>query len=265
MTLTPTDRETIDRIVARLGPASRLLFITGAGMSADSGLPTYRGIGGLYDRRDTDEGVPIEEALSGRMLHARPELCWKYLAQIGRAAMGGRFNRGHEVLAQMERHFAHACVVTQNIDGYHRAAGSRNVIDLHGDMHELLCTECDFQQAVDRDDLDRLTIPPRCPRCGGLVRPDVVLFGEMLPAEKIERLMFELRSGFDAVFSIGTTSVFPYIAEPVRLAADAGWTTVEINPEQTMVSHLVEFRLPARAAVALDAIWKRYGSVGRGQ
>lgn len=205
--------------------------------------------------------MPIEEALSGGMLLARPELCWKYLAQIGRAVLGSTFNRGHEVLAEMERHFAHTCVLTQNIDGYHRAAGSQNVIDIHGDMHSLRCTACDYRRSVDAANVAGLTIPPACPRCGQLVRPDVVLFGELLPAEKVERLMAELAAGFDVVFSIGTTSVFPYVAEPVRLARASGWTTVEINPDQSEVSPLVEFRLPLGAAVALEAVWRRYGEV----
>ncbi|MBN1591485.1 MAG: NAD-dependent protein deacylase [Pirellulales bacterium] len=261
MTLSPVDQETIDQIVERLSPESRVLFITGAGMSADSGLPTYRGIGGLYNREHTDEGIPIEEALSGDMLLRRPELCWKYLAQIGRAAMGSTFNRGHQVLAEMEEHFAHACVLTQNIDGYHRAAGSRNVIDIHGDMHSLCCMACSFEESVDQ--IDEAGIPPRCPECGSIVRPRVVLFGEMLPADKVSQLVEELEGGFDVVFSIGTTNVFPYIAQPVLLAVELGWTAVEINPDRSKVSHLVDFRLPARAAVALDAIWDQYRGSGQ--
>jgi len=256
MPLSSTDRQTIEQIVARLAPESRLLFITGAGMSADSGLPTYRGIGGLYNTEHTDEGVPIEEALSGPMLHRRPELCWKYLAQVGRAVLASTFNRGHEVLAEMEGHFARACVLTQNIDGYHRAAGSRNVIEIHGCMHTLRCTQCRLRLSL--SDIDEVTIPPRCPECGEILRPEVVLFGEMLPAEQVERLAAELESGFDVVFSIGTTSVFPYIVEPVMLAHRSGWTTVEINPGQSEISHLVDFRLPLGAAVALEAIWDRY-------
>jgi len=258
MELTPTDLQTIERIRGRLSPDCRVLFITGAGMSADSGLPTYRGIGGLYEREHTDEGVPIEDALSGEMLRRRPELCWKYLAQIGQAAMGSTFNTGHRVLAEMEDHFAHTCVLTQNIDGYHRAAGSRNVIEIHGNMHSLLCTQCPFEESLDT--MDKVSIPPLCPECGAVLRPDVVLFGEMLPAEKIERLYAELDAGFDAVFAIGTTAVFPYIMQPVLLGKELGWMTVEINPAESRVSHVVDLRLPLRAAVALEAIWERVGS-----
>lgn len=246
----------IDRVLDFLASARSLLFITGAGISADSGLPTYRGIGGLYDVQLTEEGFPIEEVLSGRMMQVRPELTWKYLAEIGRAAFGARFNRGHEVIAEMEAHFDRVWTLTQNVDGFHRQAGSKNVIDVHGDMHELYCTACGFRRTV--SEFGDLPMPPRCPECEAIFRPDVVLFGEMLPAAKVERLYRELAAGFDVVFSVGTTSVFPYIAEPVLRASHVGVPTVEINPGESDVSNVVDVRLAMGAADALDAIWRRY-------
>ena len=248
--------QTMARLAELLDPSRRILFITGAGMSADSGLPTYRGIGGLYNHEETEDGVAIEEALSGRMLRTRPQLTWKYLAEIGRAAMSATYNRGHEVIAEMEEHFEHVCVLTQNIDGFHRLAGSKNVIDIHGDMHTLYCTACDFRQSVSQ--FDNIQIPPHCPDCDALLRPQVVLFGESLEEHKIEKLYHELDAGFDFVFTIGTTSVFPYIAQPVHLARELGWTTVEINPAQSQVSPLVDHRLKMTAAAALDEIWRLY-------
>jgi NAD-dependent deacetylase len=100
-----------------------------------------------------------------------------------------------------------------------------------------------------------LEFPPVCGQCGGPVRPEVVLFGEMLAMDKVATLSRELDRGFDLVFTIGTTSVFPYIAEPVVRAARAGQPTVEINPGTSQVSDIVEYRLPCGAAAALDAIW----------
>jgi len=250
------DSRSIDRVVEFLASARGLLFITGAGISADSGLPTYRGIGGLYDVEVTEEGFPIEEVLSGRMMQVRPELTWKYLAEIGRAALGARFNRGHEVIAEMEAHFDRVWTLTQNVDGFHRQAGSKNVIDVHGDMHELHCTACEFRRTV--RGFTELSIPPRCPDCEAILRPDVVLFGEMLPTEKVERLYRELAVGFDVVFTVGTSSVFPYIAEPVLRASHLGVPTVEINPGSSDVSSLVDVKLAMGAAKALDVIWRRY-------
>lgn len=256
MDFSDRDQQAIDRVVELLAASRSLLFITGAGISADSGLPTYRGIGGLYDVDLTEEGMPIEVLLSGEMMRARPRLTWKYLAEIGRAAFGARANRGHEVIAEMEAHFDRVWTLTQNVDGLHRQAGSRNVIDVHGDMHDLYCAACGFRQSV--DEFSEQAIPPRCPECEAILRPDVVLFGEMLPPDKVERLFHELTAGFDLVFTIGTTAVFPYIAEPVRAAAGAGVPTVEINPGTSEVSHLVDVKLAKGAARAMDEIWRRY-------
>jgi len=229
------------------------MFITGAGLSADSGLPTYRGIGGLYESELTDEGLPIEEALSGHMMRRRPEVCWKYIARMEESFRGSQHNLGHEVIAEIEGRVEHACVLTQNVDGFHLAAGSRNVIAIHGDIHELMCTQCRGTLTV--PDYEGMEIPPECAECGGLVRPAVVLFGEMLPFDAVASLQGELVGGFDLVFTIGTTSVFPYIAQPVVDAKRQGIPTVEINPGSSEVSTLVDIQIPARAVDALSAIW----------
>jgi NAD-dependent deacetylase len=233
-----------------------VLFVTGAGISADSGLPTYRGIGGLYDVDPTEEGLAIEEVLSGHMLRRRPELTWKYLAQIAMAARGGTFNRGHEVIAEMERHFPRVWTLTQNVDGYHRLAGSENVIEIHGNMSSLSCMRCPYRQTVGDDEM--IELPPRCLDCHAILRPDVVLFGEMLPEEAISRMRRELDTGFGAVFSVGTSSSFPYIQEAVMMAARAGAPVIEINPAETVLSPHIDYRLPLGAAAALNAIWTRF-------
>jgi NAD-dependent deacetylase len=255
------DRSAVDRVVAILAQCRSLLFITGAGVSADSGLPTYRGIGGLYNADHPDEGIAIESILAGQMLRVRPELTWKYLGQIEEAARQATFNRAHAVIAEMERHFTRVWTLTQNIDGFHRRAGCRNLLEIHGSLFRLRCTACGFHNEV--ENYEGLEIPPRCPACPALLRPEVVLFGEQLPTPIIEQLYDELDTGFDAVFSIGTTSVFPYIAGPVELARRRGWATVEINPGKTTVSHLVDVKLSSGAAATLDAIWRRYRSAVR--
>ena len=248
----------IGRVVDVLAASRNLLFITGAGISADSGLPTYRGIGGLYNAEHPEEGIPIEEILSGEMLRRRPELTWKYLGQIEQAARGARFNRAHAVIAAMEAHFPRVWTLTQNIDGLHRQAGGKNVLEIHGSLHHLVCMDCPWQQTV--ADYSELSLPPRCPQCRAIVRPGVVLFGETLPPKTVELFYDQLETGFDAVFSIGTTSVFPYIAGPVEIAARSGWATVEINPAETRVSGIVDVKLSMRAAEAMDAIWTQYQS-----
>jgi NAD-dependent deacetylase len=182
-------------------------------------------------------------------------VCWKYIHQIEKACRGARWNRGHEVLALLEERYDRAWVLTQNVDGLHRRAGSKNVIEIHGDVYKLACTRCSFRETV--QDYAGLSLTPRCPDCSATLRPEVVLFGEVLPRAAVATLQHELERGFDLVVSIGTTSVFPYIAAPVVLARRAGRDTVEINPGTTDVSHVVAHRMQNRAAVALDAIWRR--------
>jgi NAD-dependent deacetylase len=249
------DDNTLDAVVGELRRARRVLAITGAGISADSGLPTYRGIGGLYEAADTEDAMPIEEALSGRMMRQRPAITWKYIHQIESACRDRCHNAGHEALAQLEQRVERMTILTQNIDGFHRAAGSRNVIEIHGCVHELYCVRCADERRV--PNYAGMDVPPKCAGCGGLVRPRVVLFGEMLPEEAIERLHQVMGEGVDLVLTIGTTSVFPYIAGPVVQAAQAGVPTVEINPGDTEVSHVVRHRIRERAAVVLPELLKR--------
>jgi len=250
------DSGAIAQIAKLLKNCKSILFITGAGISADSGLPTYRGIGGLYNDKVTEDGIPVEMALAGETLEKQPAITWKYLAQIENNCRKAKFNRGHKVIAEMEKRFERVWVLTQNIDGFHHAAGSRNIIDIHGDMHKLACMSCGWRGVV--QDYSGIEIPPKCSNCTGIVRPEVVFFGEMLPEDKLMMLDRELTWGFDIYFSIGTSSVFPYIRQPIVAANHLGRPTVEINLEDTEISDLVDIKLHMRAAEALDTIWKKY-------
>ena len=142
------DPSSLERVAGWLLAARRVLVITGAGVSADSGLPTYRGIGGLYEDSATEDGMPIEEALSGPMLRRRPELTWRHIAAVERACRGARPNRAHQVLAALEQRLPALWVLTQNVDGLHRAAGTRKLIEIHGTVHDLVCTGCGARRRV---------------------------------------------------------------------------------------------------------------------
>lgn len=249
--------DAIGTVVQYLRSSQNLLFITGAGLSADSGLPTYRGPGGLYAQAATAEGVPVEEALSIERFRRQPELTWKYLLQLETACRQATPNRGHQVIAEMESHFARVWVLTQNIDGLHQAAGSRQVIDIHGDLHALKCTRCAYAAQV-LTYAELTGWPPQCPHCHAVLRPQVVLFNEPLPGDKLAQLELEWSRGFDLIFSVGTTSVFPYIAAPVLWARRQGIPTVEIDPSRTAVTDSVDVKLAERAAPALTSIWERY-------
>jgi NAD-dependent deacetylase len=255
-TLTQDNLLRVDQVVELLRQSRSLLFITGAGLSADSGLPTYRGVGGLYDGCDPEEGLPIEALLSGEVFAQRPDLTWKYLLQIEKACRSARPNRGHEIIAEMEKQFERVWVLTQNVDGFHRQAGSQNVIDIHGDLRRIRCTRCKFEQSV--TDYEGFSLPPRCPMCQAVLRPEVVLFGELLPTQQMTTYRTETARGFDLVLSIGTTSVFPYISAPVLDAYHFRKPSVEINPGETDVTEFVTVKVPLGAAAALEAIWTRY-------
>jgi NAD-dependent deacetylase len=220
-------------------------------MSAESGLPTYRGIGGLYNDMNIEEGMPIEEILHAYTFARDPALTWKYLAKIEQACRGAIPNDGHRLLARWDEKFD-LHVITQNVDGFHHAAGSANVIELHGNLRHLFCCDCRASFVVEA--FDGLPIPPRCDHCDGLVRPDVVLFGEMLPADATAAYERELARGFDVMFAIGTTAAFPYIHGPVTEAAANGCVTVEINPDNTVLSDQVSHRFRSGAIGALTII-----------
>jgi len=148
----------------------------------------------------------------------------------------------------MEKHFPRVWTLTQNVDGFHHDAGSGNVICIHGDLRQIRCTRCRHRKSI----ADYMHLPdlPQCGNCSALLRPDVVLFGEMLPEAAVREMKHQLHEGFDVVFSIGTTSAFPYISYPVELAVQRDKPSVEINLGTTRVSAMVRYRLTLSAAVA---------------
>lgn len=251
MHATPADPVTARAVALLLRGARRIAFFTGAGISAESGLPTYRGVGGLYNDMTIDEGLPIEEILSGDTFAHDPALTWKYLFEIERACRGARPNLAHALIADLERTHE-VCVITQNVDGFHVEAGSSDVIELHGRLRELRCTQCGAPSTC--RDFDGLHLPPRCTTCAGILRPEVVLFGEMLPLRAVARYEAALRRGFDVVFAIGTTAGFPYIHDPIARCARELVPTIEINPDRTPLSSVVTHRFDCGAAAALQAI-----------
>jgi len=248
------DRAVLLQVAAALRHARRILIITGAGLSADSGLPTYRGVGGLYNGQ-TDDGLPIEMALSGPMLRRDPALCWKYIAELGRACLGAEPNAAHYAIAQLQRMKPECWVLTQNVDGYHRAAGSppERLIEIHGQLAPLYCQSCGTEDPQLSERLQQ-PLPPLCKRCHGVLRPSVVLFEELLPQAALATLQAQMTIGFDAVLSIGTTASFPYIHEPMLRTRVTGGFTAEINPAPTDHSAQMDAFLACRAVHVMDQL-----------
>jgi NAD-dependent deacetylase len=252
-------RELIDAVGVLLTQARSALFITGPGLSADSGLPHYRGIAGLQ-RKKPEDGKAFEAALSAEMLARRPEVTWKTLRHMERVVREALPNRGHEVISQFEKELRRTLVMTQNIDYLHQRAGSRNVIEMHGALHKLRCTRCEITERV--DSYEGLPMPPLCANCGSALRPDMVLFGEALPPDPFTDLQVELDQGFDIVISVGIGTMYPYIARPMLVAKAEGIPTIEIGATQTDLSDVVDFKFRGNPAKLLAMIWDVYLQVG---
>ena len=227
--------------------------ITGAGVSAESGIPTYRGKGGIYD--DPEKGRRTVEALTGSTLSSDPDRTWRAVGELARHASSAQPNAAHRAIAEMERKARSFVLLTQNVDGLHQAAGSRNVIDIHGSILNARCMACGAREALAPERLAAIRGTPSCAACEGPLRPDAVLFEEMLPLDKVARTREAfLASAPDLVVVAGTTALFPYIAEPVLHARRAGRLTIEVNLEHTFLSDLVDCFLPSPAGEALPPI-----------
>ena len=247
----------LQQVASLFTQSDRILFVTGAGVSADSGLPTYRGVGGLYDSGETEDGVAIEHALSGPMFATRPAITWKYLWQIACACAGATPNAAHQFIAEIESEKPDVWVVTQNVDSLHRAAGSRNLVEVHGQVFDLYCANCRREYCASElfsDFTSMPELPPRCGECAGVIRPRVVLFDEFLPNHVIERLGEIAELDFDLVVAIGTTAVFPYIRAPILHAQHRNSPTVEINPTRTDISDGFTYHVELAAAEAFRRI-----------
>jgi NAD-dependent deacetylase len=240
-------------LVERLESVRSVGAITGAGVSQESGIPTYRGQGGLYD--DPEEGDRTIESLSGHTLRSDPDRTWRAVSGLARNAGTAEPNDAHLALARIELKVERFVLLTQNVDGLHQLAGSRNVIDIHGDVYATRCMACGDAGRLDCGSLSDLKSSPRCERCGGILRPDAVLFGELLPMEKVERILKEfIGNPPELILVAGTSALFPYITELVTAAVRANRLTIEVNPERTALTSEVDYALAGPAGRYLPAI-----------
>ena len=221
-----------------------LVVLTGAGVSAESGLATFRGPEGMWEGRN-----PMELA-SPDAFRADPLTVWRFYDWRRRQALKARPNPAHLALAAWERTRGEFTLITQNVDGLHERAGSRNVVRLHGSLWRLRCTADQREFDDVREDLGPL--PPKC-ECGGMLRPGVVWFGESLPVQAIERADRASRAAA-LVLVIGTSSlVYPAAALP-QVARSTGAFVVEVNPEPTPLSPQVDERLAGPAGEIVPAL-----------
>jgi NAD-dependent deacetylase len=227
--------------VDALRSASRVSVLTGAGVSAESGIATFRGAGGLW------EGHRIEEVATPEAFAEDPARVWRFYEARRRAVREAAPNSGHAALAAFEARFAAFHVATQNVDGLHRRAGSRNLVELHGSVERRYCVVCRRTES-DLEPID--VLPPLCRACGGMMRPDIVWFGEPLPVEAWEDARQAAREA--QVYLVVGTSAEVYPAAGLALvAADAGAAVFEINPAETALSPMFAgaIREPSGAAL----------------
>ncbi|MGH9762673.1 MAG: SIR2 family NAD-dependent protein deacylase, partial [Blastocatellia bacterium] len=218
--------EVTNQLVSIFDSAQRVAVLTGAGVSAESGVPTFRGGGGTD--MWTWRGRPITELSSAELLASDPKLVWEWFDHRRGMLKSILPNPGHFALAEWEPRFESFTLVTQNIDDLHRIAGSLNVLELHGNLWRARCLRCSSTFESRESPLEQ--IPPRCFVCGGAARPDVVLFGEYLPESVFEKA--ELAAArCDLFFVIGTSAVvYPAASLPIA-AKQAGAKVIEVNPE----------------------------------
>jgi NAD-dependent deacetylase len=234
-------------LIHLLRSATRVTAMTGAGVSQESGLRTFR---------DSQTGLWAQykpEDLASPEAFARdPKLIWDWYAWRREAVKGVRPNPGHYALAEMAKHIPEFTLITQNVDGLHRAAGSPRVIELHGNIRRVRCSECGMIAETWGDDTVDV---PRCTGCGGMLRPDVVWFGESLPRAELESAVEAART-CDVYFSIGTSGVVQPAAALAHAAKNRGAAAIEVNAEPTPLTPKVNFALQGKSGEVLPELVK---------
>ena len=221
-----------------------LVAFTGAGISAESGIPTFRGKDGLWSKYD-----PTKLA-SPWGFQENPKLVWEWYKWRMSMIMNAKPNPAHYTLALLEKMHILKSIITQNIDGLHQKAGSLNVIEIHGNIWKVKCTVCNYRSRLIEPPE---SVPPHCPKCGAILRPDVVWFGEPLPEDEWSRAIGEA-SRCDVMLVIGTSGVVMPAALIPNIAKSKGAIIVEINPETTPISEIADIKVPEPAGVFFSKI-----------
>ena len=241
-----------------IGEAAKLLArsrfaiaFTGAGISAESGVPTFRGFNGLWKMHRP------EELATPEAFRKDPHLVWSFYKWRMDLIRKARPNRAHYALAELERMGILKAVITQNVDDLHREAGSRNVLELHGNIFRVRCTSCSYRENLKEsgrlDEFLKERDLPKCPRCGSLLRPDVVWFGEPLPRKSLEEA-FRLAERADLVLVIGTSGVVYPAAYVPQIVKETGGKVIEINPEESGITPIADVFIRGKAGEVMGEL-----------
>ena len=220
-----------------LSKDTKVVVLTGAGISAESGVPTFRGEDGLWKKFRPEELATFDAFM------ANPELVWEWYEYRRKIIEDIKPNPAHVALAEFQNYFGKFDLITQNVDGLHQQAGSKDVVELHGNIRRNKCIKCDTRYETLEKAIQG--IPPKC-TCGGNIRPDVVWFGEMLPQDAIN-YAFGVSSDCDLFFSVGTSAIVHPAASLPLIAKRSGAYVVEANIERTEISRVVDETLIGKA------------------
>ena len=234
-------------LIAYLKKATHVVILTGAGVSQESGLRTFRDAqAGLWAQyRPEDLATP-------RAFARAPKLVWDWYTHRREAAKVAHPNPGHYALAKMEKFVPEFTLITQNVDGLHRMAGSKNILELHGNILNVRCSKCGTFADEWRDELESV---PRCKKCNGLLRPDVVWFEESLPREQLDAAV-NATQNCQVFFSIGTSGVVQPAAALALAAKDEGAVVVEVNAEPTPLTAKADFAFHGKSGEILPKLVK---------
>jgi NAD-dependent deacetylase len=234
----------INTLRTALRKAERVTVLTGAGISAESGVPTFRGADGLWENYNVMD-LATPEAFAND-----PELVWRFYNWRRSLISRLTFNAAHKTLADLETRIPRFTLITQNVDGLHAKAGSRNILEIHGNLWKVRCTGCSMMVQDDSPNMGHL---PRCSRCGGLLRPHVVWFGESLDPE-ILRQSVEASRSCQVMITIGTSAVVQPAASLAMEAKRSGALTAEINLERTGHSDFMDLVLLGKAGERVPSL-----------
>jgi len=247
---------------------TRVMFITGAGLSVSSGLPTYYGENGVYSGyRDGPELVMNESNMKNH-----PERIWDVIMPMMQKSVNAAPNNGHIAIAKIQKlvKTENSMIYTQNVDGLHQQAGSTNVIEIHGNGRDVICRSCFYKgKKLDRDNIGKSLSAyksfnwvldsykqgkcPVCPDCGGRLRPDIVPFGGDLDFSKIDTMRAFVEKGVDLMFCVGTRATFPYIQHPINRAYAKDAVVLNVNPQKLYL----DYAYPVETGMGSDEFFEK--------
>jgi NAD-dependent deacetylase len=236
--------ELITRAARDIVKAKKVVALTGAGMSVESGIATFRGKGGLWEKYEPEVYGHIHT------LRTAPEKAWIMLREMEREILKAKPNPGHYALAELEKMGYLSSIITQNVDGLHHEAGNKEIIEFHGNMREVVCMQCGKRLKITKISIE--DSPPRC-ACKGAFKPDAVFFGEAIPHSALTRSQQESRV-CGAMLVIGTSAVVTPAAYMPRIASSAGAKLIEINPEETELTPLCDYFIKGSSGKVLPLI-----------